>query len=339
MKKKKLLVYPYSRSTEPFIKYHDLIKDYEIQALVSPKGWGIAGDTIDTLDGAFAVTDKFEEELKRCDVVWFVEDGTCTLSQTILDQRMDEAKRAGREMLFFQKERTLKYQIDAPYLNRMLGNEVPVISVIGNFRDANKMEVQLGLRYEFMKRGYRVSSIFSSSGGELAGGYSFPDFMEDPELSAAQKTVRYNQLVKLISVEENPDVIIIGVPGGVIPYSDELHNDFGIYAFEISNAVASDFTILCSLYSPNLSWALESEKEIIERKFSWEIGAVHVAPYIWDRDDDIGNNNGGMTIEVDDAFLYKKLPDLDQGEIWNLRKYHNIQRLADKIMEELGGGD
>ena len=120
MKKKKLLVYPYSRSTEPFIKYHYLIKDYEIQALVSPKGWGIAGDTVDTLDGAFAVTDKFEEELKRCDVVWFVEDGTCTLSQTILDQRMDEAKRAGREMLFFQKERTLKYQIDAPYLNRML---------------------------------------------------------------------------------------------------------------------------------------------------------------------------------------------------------------------------
>lgn len=60
--------------------------------------------------------------------------------------------------------------------------------------------------------------------------------------------------------EESLDVIILGVPGGVMPYSSEIPNGFGEPAFIIANAIKLDIAI----YSTYINGVdLNSLKDII----------------------------------------------------------------------------
>lgn len=349
MSRKRMLIYPYSGAVEPFVKYAGLMEDYEIGSLVSPKGWGECGEVLQETGEKLPIEYDFTGALKRNDAVWFAEDGKHALPRPTLERKLKEALESGKKIIYsrkeeagdilpegcFLKEKKSQYTIDHPYLNRILPSRVPIVAVIGNYKDTDKMWVQLALRYEFMKRGYRVSSIFSSSGGELAGGHSYPGFMRDPELSVTQKILNYNQLVEIIAYEENPDLMIIGAPGGVIPYSEQIHNDFGIDAFEIFNAVTSDFAILCSLYSPMLQETITDQIKLIQNRFSIGIDIVHVSPSLWDRYDDIGNTIGGATIRLEEEFLYNRLPGLDKELLWNLRKSENIRRCVNQIIDKL----
>lgn len=345
---KKCLLYPYNRSMQGVVKYQDLMKDMKIASLVSPNGWGLVGDRVETLDDVYTVTSDFDMALRESDAVVFMEDGTHILPESVLKKRIEECIAANKEILFARKKvpdfvpenaivkgKEFAKKIDMSKFNTLFPNDIPIITVAGNFKCADKVEVQLGIRHELLKRGYQVSSIFSIPGGELFGGYSYPSFMGRCDLTEQQKIIEYNHLVRLITSMEKPDAIILGIPGGVLPYSDEIHNDFGIAAFEISNAVNSDFTVFCTLYSENIAGELQAEGEMLKNKYNMEIGAVHVAPYMWDMQDEIGNKSGGAAIELEEEFLYQNITEMDQGQIRNMRRYENIQVVTDMIIEQL----
>lgn len=336
---------------EGLIKYQELIDELELESAVIPKGWGGKGELIKSISGkSIVVTDDFDEEIVNCDVVWFVEDSMCSLPEKLLKNKIKKVVDLGKKFIFsrhepglsqsyrmnlLQKPNCFEKHIEMKYTNRLIPNDIPVIIVASDFKTPDKAEVEIALRYGFQKKGYKVSSVFSFLGGEYLGGHSFPDFMNDSNKSESDKIILYNHHVRLIISEEKPDIIIIGIPGEVLPYSNIIHNEFGIRTFEITNAVSSDFAVLCTIYRDGLLEELDVEKQMLFQKYGLNVACVHLSPYMWDVQDDMGNQTEGAILETDKKFLYDRIPKLDKTDIWNLREYKNIQIVIQKIIEFL----
>ena len=50
-------------------------------------------------------------------------------------------------------------------------------------------------------------------------------------------------MIKNISIEEKPDVILLGIPDSIIALNNKHRFSFGLYAYEMFNAVQPDFVI------------------------------------------------------------------------------------------------
>lgn len=122
---------------------------------------------------------------------------------------------------------------------------VPVIAVMGLAPNSSKFDVQVELRKAFSDAGYKATVISSNSLGKFLGMHIYPDFMFSDH-SFAKKTYGFNHYVHKLAKDEQPDVIIIGIPDGIIPYNQKIHNSFGEFASIVCNAAHPDFGILTS---------------------------------------------------------------------------------------------
>lgn len=60
----------------------------------------------------------------------------------------------------------------------------------------------------------------------MLGFYSFPSFMYDSNISEVNKVLMFNRFVRKIEKVEAPDIIIIGIPGGIMPYNRQFTRAF-----------------------------------------------------------------------------------------------------------------
>ena len=137
----------------------------------------------------------------------------------------------------------------------LLEIDVPIITVMGLSADCQKMETQLFLRRKFKESGYNVLQIGSRNYCELLGFHSFPHFIFKSQISEIEKmNAFYNFVVALIE-NEKPDVVIIGIPGGIYPLNNKYNQNYGITAFEVCNVIQSDCNIVnmwCDIYTDQL---------------------------------------------------------------------------------------
>ena len=77
---KKMMIYPYSNAYEPYALHSKLMENIKVASLVASSGSGIVGKSIAIDDGKLVVSSDFDEELGKCDVIWFVEDEKYELS-------------------------------------------------------------------------------------------------------------------------------------------------------------------------------------------------------------------------------------------------------------------
>lgn len=169
----------------------------------------------------------------------------------------------------------------------------PIISVAGVGEKTDKFSVQLAIKTYLEEKGYQVAlaasrhtSIF------LPNTYPFPGFM-DANIPTEYKIVLYNHFIKKIEQEKKPEVIITGIPGGIMPTSKLQVSHFGIHAFEILNAMNPDF-LLMRLYGNNVSEKYVSElKQIMKYKFMADIDCF----YLSSTGQDVFTVNRSMPIE------------------------------------------
>lgn len=278
MDREKLIMYPYDNEFASILRHSNLLGKYEIMGLVSPGGWGLNGRDAGEADYGsklgITVTNDFDESIKLCDTVLFSDSRkqmdfekfimpkviksigmgkniifTIPLTNDTFDKIEKECLNGGVYFKYFNNLcRQDESQEVAREFNFLYDIHTPVIFVLGIGDKANKFEVQLALRENVMKMGYRVSQIGTRGYCELLGFHSFPQFMYSPNLSESSKIILFNQFIKKLE-NENPDVIIIGIPGGILPFSNKLTNNFGIVAYEASQAVAPDSAIFSCYYA------------------------------------------------------------------------------------------
>lgn len=119
---------------------------------------------------------------------------------------------------------------------------------MGVTNKACKFEIQLSIRENLQSKGYKISQIGSRNYCEFLGFHSFPGFMYNRNLSESEKIILFNNYIKRLENDENPDLIVIGIPGGIMKRNDTFTSYFGIFAYEISQAVTPDYVICSTQY-------------------------------------------------------------------------------------------
>lgn len=138
-----------------------------------------------------------------------------------------------------------KYQIQNNSFNCLNKFSNPIVAVCGTSSKQGKFTLQLGLRREFMKRGYTVSQLGTEPTSLLFGfdamvscGYgSIEDF------GNSKSVYLINNL--LSKINDKSDITFIGTQSQTIPYS---YGNLGFYTFSqhsILLASEPDYVILC----------------------------------------------------------------------------------------------
>jgi peptide maturation system protein (TIGR04066 family) len=210
----------------------------------------------------------------------------------------------------------------------------PVIIVLGAYPDTDKYEIQIGLRNELLNKGYQVSSVSSRQDSSILGMHPFPEFMSVNMISETDKIIRYNHYIKQIELTENPEVIIIGVPGGAIPFDKYNHNNFGILPYEISRAVNCDCGIMAlpyfSLPDDNFD---KISRELYDR-FRISIDYFHISAIT----EDITQSQDSSVksfITLDRKFIRKKIGTYGKDNVYDLTDRTTISEVTDKIIDQL----
>lgn len=342
----KALVYPYDSEFSPVLRHKSLLCNLDVVKLVSPRGWGFTGMDASAADGGdtlgIKIEDNFEMAIEECDTLLLV-DSICSLAfekyimpkvriaagmvKNIICTRSlnsDEVKEiehicreTGSQFKCYIKEGKSEFEIIAE--NRVQ-IETPVVFVAGTGERSDKFEVQLSLREELIKRGYSVCQIGTRSFCELLGFHSMPDFILGTQIKESQKVCYFNHYIKQLETREKPDIIIIGIPGGIMPINDLFSNQFGIIMYEISQAVQPDYSILCS---HNEEHDLSFYKEISEgvnHKFGFNIDC-HIVSHI--KIDWMESQNSKVLsyLSLDKGYIDSEIRHIDTSDIQIMNIY------------------
>ena len=154
---------------------------------------------------------------------------------------------------------------------------VPVVFVAGTAPYTEKFHVQLALRKHLLDNGYKVSVIGSKTYSGLFGLHSFPFFMYE-NMDNIQKIILFKKYVKYIEMIEQPDLIIIGIPGAIMAINKKHHFDFGITAYMVSQAVAGDYVIMSMLYGKKYTTEqLEELSRVCKYRLNFEVDSFHLS--------------------------------------------------------------
>lgn len=273
----KTLVYPFDRQFLPIVRHGMHPNELEFCFFVSPNGWGYNDKDIGTLDLAgelgLTISRDFDASLDRTECALFVPSDKNLDHEKSIFPRVLQAIGSGKHIHcaielssmeyetlreacekqnknFVYYSSNLDHYLVEDYVSKnkftsLVEIDVPVIMVMGVMEQVSKFETQLCLHNYMSGLGYKVSHVTSRSYGSITGAHSAPNFLFNSSFSETEKILAFNHYVKHIEYNEHPDLIIIGVPGGIIPVDNKIYNGFGMTAFEITQAVTPDATIVC----------------------------------------------------------------------------------------------
>ena len=287
-RKVKLIVFPYSNEYNVFAAYSALLTGYNEILPITIKGSGLDGKDMDVLNNGTEVgtiiNSDFDGALGSADAVFFgFQDGLkkdAYLNKII--KSFDEKKK----VYIIDKLLPLVYDVtinknyailsfdninlEVDENHQLLSIPIPVVLVAGVGEKCDKFHVQLGLKDAFEKEGYRVSQWGTKAYSSLFGIKPLPKYLFDLH-PTRDKIISFNHLVYDQAKRDKADVIIIGIPGGIMRSNPFMFDDFGEYAFIISNAVKADTGIICT-------YAIEMNEEFIEKLLSVCIYRLNMKP-------------------------------------------------------------
>ena len=312
----RMLVFPYGQDCEPVIRHAGMLEDgYEITALVSPAGWGKAGKevTVGAGSGMLPVHESFEEVTEEFDSLFippFQASGEAVenrlvdkmllliphISHILCTARLTEANRKKLKEACFCSSQPCKFvdfcedkELEAYGLAEPMEKnpplkfvDVPVVIVAGVWEKTDKFEISLSLRERFLRDGYRVSQVGSRDGCEMMGFHSFPRFMLQKDLDGTVKIPCFNQWIHQMIKREQPDVVLITIPGALQNFNEQFTRGFGLLPHEVFQSVAPDALVMCNIYMSEEENVLDELSISCKYKFDVSVDAFHISNLIVD---------------------------------------------------------
>ena len=199
---------------------------------------------------------------------------------------------------------------------------------------AFNVDVQMDLRDKLIESGYKLTQIGSKNYCEFLGFHSFPMFMLDHnDYSERERIIGFNKYIRMLYMLENPDLIIIGVPGGVFPFDSYFDNNFGITNFFVSNAILPDYVIFNAIYVDDISEYLETVKSRVECRFNYEINQMFVSNYAFNYSVSLADKSlTYITCKTPD--LLKRISGIDASNIYDSKqKECYVKKIIDTLHE------
>ncbi len=365
--KEKLLIYPFDIQSSPIVRHVNLMDNYEIAGIVSPNGWGFSSKDAGSVDGGedigINVNSSFNELIDSVDSVLFMESYNKLDIKKLVYSKIQVAADKGKNIIctlnledeFFKEinEKCMSkgkyFKYFSPYkgldkgsepcnLDSLLEITVPVVFVLGVAERTHKFEIQLSLRENLIEAGYKVSQVGSRHYCEMLGIHSFPDFMYSTCLPETKKIILFNNYIKKIEIEEQPDIIVIGIPGGLMPFNKEFNNNFGIFAFEISQAICPDIAIFSTLYGDYLPIYFEKISLSIRYRLGFEADFFNLSNNSFDfKGSQFLKSMQYLTLDSEIVDVKKQNLKKNNISVTNILNQEDAKALTDNVIKKLTG--
>ncbi len=320
----RMIVFPYGYDCEPIIRHAGLLlPDYEIVALVSPGGWGMAGkkitledrgmtlniyekvqEVIEEFDSLFIPAfEVFDEEVENRLIDEMVEliphllNIVCVAHLT--EKNRDKLCAACRcvnsscAFLYFSENRKPKeYGLmlpddKYPVLQTI---DIPVVIVAGAWEKTDKFEISLALRRRFLDNGYSLIQVGSREGCEIFGFHSFPGFMFRKDVDSIDKIIYFNRWIARLTEEEQPNLVMISIPGAMQNFNEQFTRGFSMLHHQVFQAVTPDVFVLCTFFMEKLTEDLGDMSMFCEYRFGAPVDVFHMSNLLIDLNDSEESN-------------------------------------------------
>lgn len=295
----KVAIYPYTLENEYIREYEDLFR-HEIKRFLVSGGVLSKAEKIDDRICTFEEITTDEPALNEIEALVLLDSIEYNEWETLGIANYFCSK--GKDIIYavrnnFEKMNELgqKYGVHVTYLDKdvqyfeksvfhqnsnLEEMDVPVIAVMGIGRNVQKFDLQLYLRKKFTDRGYKVSQIGTKRISELYGFHPVPSFLFTNEYTDVEKIIAFNKTIKSLEEKEKPDVIIIGIPDSIMPLNKKHHFSFGLYAYEICNAVPPDYTIVSPAANDYNNEFYEQIGEYVKYKYNTEVDSYYISKFV-----------------------------------------------------------
>lgn len=269
----KLMLFPYNPNTITILENTRHLKGYTITAVSSFKEHEKKLEECEKRNDITCNTN-YENLLATVDVLLLIDPATPREAERYLEV-IKAANNLGKRVVCSRalrdhlKTLNLDYtveliseenQLEKQYgKDNLLSIHAPIIVSASEGEDCSKLEVQLLLKTFLEKNGYNASFICSNDYGKLFGMHTIPSYAFSNSRSLERKVIDFNHYVYDIYMEEKPDVIVVGIPGGLSRLNNAFTNHFSEIALVISNAVDID----CGLI--NLYFDTRCSRKMIEK--------------------------------------------------------------------------
>ncbi len=342
-----ILIYPFCKKFSEFARCKEALKEFDKVIPIAPKGFGMEGEDVSACDGGnplnIKISSDYISNIIQADAAFFgyVEANISAESYKEKIRKANDLKKK----VFLTKE-LMEYLGDVDELgpiklmeytnciqvkelsSKLLSIPVPVIVVAGIGDRCDKFSIQVKLGNFFSEQGYRVLNWGTKDFSKLFGIEALPQFLFET-MDNGMKIKQFNSYLYNRVMEENPEVVIIGVPGGIMQVNAYEFNEFGELAFIISNAIKSDISIL-SLYSQELNQNfLDHLIKLCRYKLNFQVDYVNIANtdlLILPEEKECQYttvpsthiiNNVIKTLNYEDAFFFNALDDISMRAACN----------------------
>ncbi len=342
------IVYPMGKEFVEIIKYRNMLENYEKLIPVSFVGQSLenrdVGELVKGSHIGIEITSDFEKKILDATEIIFTEFSDivykkimysiekkknivclCELEHEVEEKIIQKCKENG---LTYKNYCNLSETYPELKENRLKQVCAPILLICGLSEYTNKFELQLKIRNEFIRRGYSVSQVGSRKYSSLFGMHNFPQFMFD-DIQDSEKIYLFNSYVKQIEDKEKPDIIIIGVPGGVMPYDADHPNGFGIANYLVSNALNVDYALLSLAYNEYDESFWNFVINYMKFRYEYPVQSFHLANIFHDVYGDERNDRERL-IYVNQKKVEEKIKTFARKDIFNL---NNEEAFANEINE------
>ncbi len=255
-------IFPFANEAETVLRYGNLLEGHQVTS-VYVRGAGENGEIpreFAAMENVVATTN-MERFLDNCEKVLLLErcpnDVPLEQYSRCLGIAQQKRKRVTMGKSLFSKmadagvatkdiEITGNPQSNTGHaVPHIIEIPAPVIAVLGVGEHCDKFECQLLLKRALDSRGYNSLCISSSELGVLFGMSLYPDFIFCKDVELHDKVIRFNHYLAKMCEAQKPDVIVVGIPGGITPLAPCEDNYFAEIPYIISNALEVDSGILC----------------------------------------------------------------------------------------------
>lgn len=297
--KQRVAIYPFDHEFLPLVRNNPQENRWQFTHLISPAGWGFAGKDAGELDQGsevgIEVSDNLEKTFDFVDTVLFAQSVRAIDKEKEILPKLEMAIKNKKNIICtvdLSSKQCLQYQsmcasegCSFNYYNNNLFNKSEikdflhqelvlrdisssVVMVFGITNNMGKLDSQLALQQFFKEQGYKTSLISSKSYGSLLNTHPAPGFLFCNDFSETEKVLLFNQYVKQIEIKEKPDVIIIGVPGGLFPLKKQDTANFGILPFIMSRSAQPDASIVCTYAEGYSKQYFDELNPVLDNRFS-----------------------------------------------------------------------
>lgn len=344
---KRLVIFPYNPDIEILVRNKELLNGFSLAGVCSYKeDWRLTKKINEEL----GVENDEDKMIDQCDILLLAENYRNFNMEKYYDI-LDKAVERNKEILVSPRLREMldlkKYKGEYSFLQkgikRTKGNEgekyvieVPVIAVEGMGKNCSKFENQIDLKKMLERNGYQVSWISSNELAMLFGGTVFPASFYSDKRSFEKKVLLCMRYLYTISISEKPDVMIVGIPGGIAEFEANEKNHYGEYALIVGNAVQIDSSILCLYFEERVSSkGIEELSNYVKNRCFLPVRAVSIGKNTYQIDEGMEEEISYLFLQQEYLKKYSAEPNKNRIPIFRIWEDEERELALKRIVDEL----